>query len=197
VAHCCEPCHSGTGNPDRERTKAGKTGKRQASLSLPSRRFVAFVVQTIHRCDAPFPLHQRPEIGDRRAEGNHLGNLGLAHAALGDTRRAIDHYQQALAIACKIGNRRLEGNALGNLGNAYFVLGDARRAIDCHEQALAIAREIGDRRSEGNHLTNMGLLARRQGDVARAQVLWAQALAIYEAIEDPRAEDVRRWLAGT
>ena len=68
---------------------------------------------------------------------------------LGDARKAIEYYEQALAIAREIGDRRGEGTALGNLGLAYAALGDARKAIEYYEQALAIAREIGDRRGEG------------------------------------------------
>ena len=45
------------------------------------------------------------EIGDRRGEEVNLGNLGLAYAALGETRRAIAFYEQALAIAREIGDR--------------------------------------------------------------------------------------------
>ena len=37
-------------------------------------------------------LHR--EIGDRRGEGNALGNLGIAYADLGETRRAIQFYEQ-------------------------------------------------------------------------------------------------------
>ncbi len=79
------------------------------------------------------------EIGDRRGEGNALGNLGLAYAALGQAERAIGFYEQGLAIAREIGDRRGEGNALGNLGLAYAALGQAERAIGFYEQGLAIA----------------------------------------------------------
>lgn len=64
------------------------------------------------------------EIGDRRGEGNALGNLGLAYADLGETHRAIQLYEQRLTIAREIGDRRGEGNALGNLGVAYKNLGE-------------------------------------------------------------------------
>ena len=47
------------------------------------------------------------EIGDRRGEGNSLGNLGNAYAALGETRRAIEHYQQSLAIGREISDPRI------------------------------------------------------------------------------------------
>ncbi len=38
------------------------------------------------------------EIGDRRGEGNALGNLGLAYKNLGEPRRAIELHEQALRI---------------------------------------------------------------------------------------------------
>ncbi len=56
------------------------------------------------------------EIGDRRGEGNALGNLGNAYADLGDSRKAIEYYEQHLTIAREIGDRRGEGADLGNLG---------------------------------------------------------------------------------
>jgi len=111
-------------------------------------------------------------------------------------RRAIEYYEQALAIQREIGDRRGEGADLGNLGLAYAALGETRRAIEYYEQQLIITREIGDRRGEGNALANMGLLVKGQGDLARARQLWEQALEIYEAIEAPAAERVRGRLKG-
>jgi tetratricopeptide (TPR) repeat protein len=48
----------------------------------------------------------------RDAAGRALGNLGGAYAALGETRRAIEFYEQALQIARETGDRRREGSAL-------------------------------------------------------------------------------------
>ena len=84
------------------------------------------------------------EIGDRRGEGNSLGNLGLAYRALGDARKAIDHYEQALKIAREIGDRRWEGVWLGNLGNLYIDLGEPKKAIKYYEQVLEINPEDAD-----------------------------------------------------
>ncbi|MEP7307272.1 MAG: tetratricopeptide repeat protein [Acidobacteriota bacterium] len=86
------------------------------------------------------------KIGDRRSEGNVLGNLGTAYAVLSEPRRAIECYEQHLAIAREIGDRRGEGRALANLGRAYGDLGDSQRASACYTQSLAIGREIGDPR---------------------------------------------------
>ena len=108
------------------------------------------------------------ELGDRRGEGNTLGDLGLAYADLGDVWRAIQYYEEALAIHREIGDRRGEGHGLGNLGIAYTDLGEARQAIEYLEQALAISREIGDRHAEERHLANMGAAYEKLGEARRA-----------------------------
>jgi len=128
------------------------------------------------------------QIGERAAEGAHLGNLGLAYSDLGETRRAIAVYEQALEIDREIGDRRGEGAALGNLGNAYSALGETRRAIEVYEQALAIAREIGDRRGEGADLGNLGNAYFTLGETRRAIEYHEQALAIAREIGDRRGE---------
>ena len=127
----------------------------------------------------------------RRGEGNHLGNLGLAYAALGDARRAIDYYEQALAIDREIGDWRGEGVDLANLGNAYTDQGDARRAIDYYEQALAIAKEIGDRYNEGVDLDHLGNAYRALDNARRAIDYYEQALAVAREIGDRHGEGTR------
>ena len=84
------------------------------------------------------------EIGDRRGEGNTLGNLGLAYADLGEIRRSIQFYEQRLAIAREIGDRRGEGNALWNMSLALDHLGERAQAIQHAEQALTIREQIED-----------------------------------------------------
>ena len=81
-------------------------------------------------------------LGDREAQGNHLGSLGKAHKDLGEMEEAVDYYQQALAIARHIGDRRREGIWLANLGVAYRDLGDTVRARDLLTRALAIFEAI-------------------------------------------------------
>jgi tetratricopeptide (TPR) repeat protein len=125
---------------------------------------------------------------DKKAEGVHLGNLGIAYKNLGEVRRAIGFYEQALAIDREISDRRGEGADLGNLGLAYAALGEVRRAIGFYEQRLAIAREISDRRGEGNALGNLGLAYAALGKVRRAIGFYEQQLAIAREIGDRRGE---------
>jgi len=128
------------------------------------------------------------QLKDHAAEGGHLGNLGVAYADLGETRRAIEFHEQALVISREIGDRRGEGNALGNLGVAYKNLGETRRAIEFHEQALTVLRDLGDRRGEGIVLGNLGLAYADLGETRRAIEFYAQYLTIAREIGDRRGE---------
>ncbi len=127
---------------------------------------------------------------NKEAEAAHLGNLGRAYADLGDARKAIQFYEEHLAIAREIGDRRGEGADLNNLGVAYAALGDARKAIEFYEQRLAIARELGDRRGEGRALVNLGNASHSLGDVHKAIEFYEQDLAIAREIGDRRSEGI-------
>ena len=61
----------------------------------------------------------RGRITDPTLNANHLNNLGICHDSLGEYRRAIDLFTQALAIARETGDRVGEGACLGNLGICY------------------------------------------------------------------------------
>jgi tetratricopeptide (TPR) repeat protein len=128
------------------------------------------------------------QLKNNRMEGVHLGNLGLAFAALGDARKAIEYYEQALMISREIGDRRGEGKRLGNLGLAYFHLGETRKAIEYYEQALKISREIRDRRGEGKRLGNLGLAYSDLGETHKAIEYHEQALRISREIGDRSGE---------
>jgi tetratricopeptide (TPR) repeat protein len=149
------------------------------ALRLHRREWAAWLetaVQAAHR------------LRDRSAEGNHLGNLGLAYAALGKVREAIGYYEQALEISQEIGDRRGEGSDLGNLGLAYAALGEVRKAIGYYKQCLVIHREIGDRRGEGNDLGNLGLAYATLGETRKAIGYYEQSLEIAREIGDRRGE---------
>ncbi len=84
-------------------------------------------------------------IKNREAEGAHLGNLGKAYAHLGETHKAIEHYEQALIIDREItaephsetermATRRAEGTLLCNLGSAYYRTCLAFNRVRCRAQ---------------------------------------------------------------
>ena len=91
---------------------------------------------------------------------------------------ALEHYQQALAIAREVGNRRDEGNVLGDLALLHHNQGRIPEALEHYQQALAIAREVGNRRTEGVVLGNLGDLLFSQGDLPAAETALLQAITI-------------------
>jgi len=75
-------------------------------------------------------------------EGAALGNLGSAYYDLGEARKAIEFYEQALVIYREIGDRR--GEALGswNLGLAYEEAEELDKAIEAMQICVDFEREI-------------------------------------------------------
>jgi tetratricopeptide (TPR) repeat protein len=114
---------------------------------------------------------------------------------LGEANRAIEFYNQALAIARETGDWAGEGFLLRNLGIISFNLGENKQALEFSEQALAIAREIGDRQSEAATLIQLGRLALVEGQYAKAVRLGSQALALFRTLASPYEETVANWLA--
>ncbi|MEO6741464.1 MAG: SMEK domain-containing protein, partial [Chthoniobacteraceae bacterium] len=170
------PRFSASGSPTPHTPQPHDAARAEAQDYLPAATVLLALVNAVaHTGDLRFHPRQRIAwleaqrdaarlTGNRQAEGNALGNLGNAHAALGDARKAIEFYEQRLVIAREFGDRRGEGAALGNLGNAYRRLGDASKSIEFHEQALVVSREIGDRRGEGNDLGSLGNAYAALGD---------------------------------
>ena len=116
--------------------------------------------------------------------GNSAGNLGSAYLSIGQTSKAINHYDQALESHRKIKNRRGESMWLGNLGIAYCNLGNISQAIKYYEQGLNIDSETGDRRSEAISLCNLGVAHSDLGNVHKSIEYHKQALDIAREIGD-------------
>ena len=133
-------------------------------------------------------LSERQVAGDRKGEGITLNDLGLVYRDLGQHTRAIEYFEQALAIHREVGNRTGEGVALDRLSWAYYLISQYARAIEYSKQALAIHREVGDRTGEGVTLNNLGWVYRRLDQYARAIEYFEQALAIHHEVENRTGE---------
>ena len=125
-------------------------------------------------------LHDRLQgrLDDPWTNAASKNSLGNSYAELGQTGRAIELYEQALAIDRETGERAGEAIHLGNLANSYADLGQTERAIDLYEQALAIARETGDQAGEAIHLGNLASSYANLGQITQAIDLYEQALTI-------------------
>ena len=69
---------------------------------------------------------------------------------LGQKPKALEYYEQALALLREVGDRAREGTTLNNLGAVYDTLGQKPKALEYYEQALVLTREVGDRAMEAD-----------------------------------------------
>jgi tetratricopeptide (TPR) repeat protein len=117
-----------------------------------------------------------------------LTSLGNVYKSLGEYQKAIEFYQQSLAITREIGDRGGEASSYNNLGNVYYSLGEYQKAIEFYQQSLAITREIGDRGGEGKSYNNLGIVYYSLGEYQKAIEFYQQSLAITREIGDRGGE---------
>ena len=138
-----------------------------------------------HRVAPAGPRHRAGNRRPPRRGPRRLGNLGLVYAALGQPQRAIEFYQQTLAIAGRPATAAARGQRPGQPGPRLLLPGPAAAAIGFYQQALVISREIGDRQAEGLDLGNLGNAYYSLGQPQRAIESLEQALRIGQEIKDP------------
>ena len=117
-----------------------------------------------------------------------MGNLGNAYRNLGQYPKAIDFYQQSLAIFQEIGDRHWSARSLNNLGAAQSDLGQYSQGIDYLKQSLTIFKGIGDRQGQANSLNNLGNAYSDLGQYPKAIEFHQQSLAIDRDIGDRQGE---------
>lgn len=128
------------------------------------------------------------DVGDKTAEENSFGNMGLAYANVGEFHKAINCYNHALKIAEQIGDLPGKARAFNSMGLSYSDLSDDWKAIEKFENALVIAQRIGDIRSEGIYFGNLGLSYAKLGKNQKAIELFNKGLEIAERFGDAQSE---------
>ena len=82
-------------------------------------------------------------------QGKHIGRL--SHQDPGEFpeevknlfEKAVQYYEQNMALMIEIGDRAAQGRACGNLGNVHYLLGNFARAIHFHQERLKIGLYCG------------------------------------------------------
>lgn len=126
------------------------------------------------------PGNDANALGNAGGEANALNNIGMANADMGDTERALDYFDQSLAIYQSLNQKRGQADALDNLGYAYYLLGRYDDALARYERALSLCAEAGDRQREAYVLTHIGMLRAAGGDAPKALSAYEQAKKIQQ-----------------
>jgi predicted ATPase len=132
------------------------------------------------------------EIGDRRAEGSLISNLGALDHDIGRFESAAARYAKGLDRLREVGDARLEGITLANLGVLEHEQGRNDAAHTRYVRALELLRESGDFRFEAITLGNLGVLEHEAGDLEGARARHEAALDLLVEVGDVHSEALAR-----
>jgi len=122
--------------------------------------------------------------GDHVAASRASIALGLAAAAAGDNRNAIERLKQGLELAPVSPN--LRPDVFATLGHAYSASGRPDRAVELFQKCLAELKELdaGDLAAEVRFTTYLSYALTDLGDLSEAQAVLDEALERAEAVTD-------------
>jgi tetratricopeptide (TPR) repeat protein len=128
--------------------------------------------------------------GDRSGEAETLNNIGAVYQSLGETRKALENYDQALSIRQAAGDRGGADITLRNIGDIYNLSGEPQKALEKYDQALPAIRASGNRAEEAGALSGIGFAYQSLGETRKALDNFIEALSISRLVEDRDAEAV-------
>lgn len=128
------------------------------------------------------------DLGDRVAQAQHLGNLGIAYEDLGHYDESYRYLAAALQIDAELQDERMEQVHAGQLGLALIGLARYAEAITSLNRGPSIAQKLGDRAAEAIHLGNLALALEEIGELDLAERTHESALATSREIGDRRGE---------
>jgi tetratricopeptide (TPR) repeat protein len=102
---------------------------------------------------------------------------GMLSAAQGNYDRAVELYEESLALYRDLGYRKGTSGPLRELGAVAYHRGDYERAVRLNEEALAVAREFGSAFGSALAICNLADALRARGDLERARTLLEESLA--------------------
>jgi tetratricopeptide (TPR) repeat protein len=118
-------------------------------------------------------------MSDWRGEGVDLGNLGDAHAGLGQTKLSIEYYELALTTRQEIGDRRGEAFQLRNMGEALIDQGYLSKAMEFLSRSMLIADDILDVQLQNEIRYYAAVICLLANDLAAAQK-WIEQAGQYD-----------------
>jgi len=128
------------------------------------------------------------DAGLMRIEAKLLRRWGSVWYLLGEKQKALELYNQGLALSQVDADKKGEASALNNIGNVWYALGDNEKALEFYEQSLPLARTVGDKRGEAYTLLGIGNVWSNLGDKYKALEFYEQSLTLARAVNNKGGE---------
>jgi CHAT domain-containing protein/tetratricopeptide (TPR) repeat protein len=113
-----------------------------------------------------------------------LNRLGIAWDGLHEPAKALEFYNQSLAIRRRIGDHAGEASTMSNLALISLRQGDTSKGLEVLNGALTLRRDMHDRVGEAASLFNLGIAS----SGCEALDYYSQALDIFRSVGDRRSE---------
>lgn len=131
---------------------------------------------------------QVPPAEGRRLEAQAVNNMGEVYYSLGDLKKALKLFSEALKQWAAAADRKGQALAHLNLGYTFYDMGDMQASSDHYEQSLSLWQEIGDRRGEALSRTALGGVYAFRGERQAALDAHEQAAQAFRVIGDHQGE---------
>lgn len=113
-----------------------------------------------------------------------LNSLGNTYLRLGNTRRTLELYAEALDLSYAAGLDEWTSTTLANVGVAHVNQGDYKGSLKFFEDALELSKATGDSRGVRILLNNLGGVFNNMGQRSEALELFEEALSKAREIDD-------------
>ncbi|MCH7887182.1 MAG: tetratricopeptide repeat protein [Candidatus Marinimicrobia bacterium] len=108
--------------------------------------------------------------------------LGRSYGRVGEYDRAIDIFDEALAVAKEKESLSGEAAALVGMGTVRWRRGEYEKALTYFTRSLEASRNIGDRLGEGKAFISKGNVYLHRGEYDNALDFYTQSLAIWREL---------------
>ena len=121
------------------------------------------------------------------AQAKALHGMGQLAFGKGDLARAIELFEESLALYRESGEESGVAIVIVQLGQIARTRGEHGRAVTLSDEGLLLSRKLGDRMGAGIALNTLGCVERQRGDAESAVARHEESLALFKELRHDRA----------
>ncbi|MFW9916381.1 MAG: tetratricopeptide repeat protein [Candidatus Thorarchaeota archaeon] len=107
---------------------------------------------------------------------------GFFHERKNNLDKAMDYFQQCLALNEDLGDKFQVVRSLANIGRIHFYKGSLDQALELYQRCLTLSEELSNKHHISRSLNNIGSVWATKGNLDRALKCYQQALKIEEEL---------------